>query len=116
MAMELYAGALDGITGRFMEDEVYEVDPEEMAEFEKSFPYKEPVELAPVEILTDQLPERVKQTFAQHEIKFVSQLQRFSGAELLNWDGMDEQLLKKVNGILSQLGQPCKLLPSSYIL
>ncbi|MDE6750502.1 MAG: N-acetyltransferase [Lachnospiraceae bacterium] len=116
MAMELYDGALDGITGRFIEDEVYEVDPEEMAEFEKGFPYKEPVELAPVEILTAQLPERVKQTFAQHEIKFVSQLQRFSGAELLNWDGMDEQLLKKINRILSQLGQPCKLLPSSYIL
>lgn len=116
MAMELYDGALDGITGRYIEDEVYEVDPEEMAEFEKKFPYKEPVPLLPAEILTDQLPERVKQTFAQHGIKFVSQLQRFSGAELLNWDGMDERLLVKINRILSQLGQPCKLLPSSYIL
>ncbi|MDE5865435.1 MAG: N-acetyltransferase [Lachnospiraceae bacterium] len=115
MAMELYNGALDGITGRFMEDEVYEVDPEEMAEFEKSFPYKEPVELTPVAILTDQLPSLVKQTFEQQGIKYVSQLQRISGAELLNWDGMNEQLLKKVNEILSQLGQPCKLLPSSYI-
>lgn len=116
MAMELYDGALDGITGRFMEDEVYEVDPKEMAEFEKGFPYKEPVQLPPAELLTDQLPERVKQTFAQHGIKSVSQLQRVSGAELLNWEGMDEQLLIKINGILSQLGQPCKLLPSSYIL
>ena len=116
MAMELYKGALDGITGRYIEDEVYEVDPEEMAEFEKGFPYKEPVSLPPAEILTDQLPERVKQTFAQHGIKFISQLQRFSGAELLNWDGMNEQLLAKINGILSQLGQPTKLPPSSYIL
>ena len=116
MAMELYDGALDGITGRYIEDEVYEVDPGEMAEFEKEFTYKEPVQLPPVELLTDQLPERVKQTIAQRGVKFVSQLQRFSGAELLNWDGMDEQLLVKINGILSQLGQPCKLLPSSYIL
>lgn len=116
MAMELYDGALDGITGRFIEDEVYEVDPREMTEFEKEFPYKEPVQLPSVDILTDQLPERVKQTFAQHGIKFVSQLQRFSGAELLNWEGVNEQLLVKINGILSQLGQPCKLLPSSYIL
>ncbi len=116
MAMELYDGALDGITGRYIEDDAYEVDPEEMAEFEKRFPYKEPVQLPPAEILSDQLPERVKQTFAQHGIRFVSQLQRFSGTELLNWDGMDEQLLVKINGILSQLGQPCKLLPSSYIL
>ena len=29
---------------------------------------------------------------------------------------MEEQLLMKINGILSRLGQPCKLLPSSYIL
>lgn len=116
MAMELYDGALSGITGRYIEDEVYEVDPKEIAEFEKGFPYKEPVQLPPAEVLTDQLPERVKQTFTQHEIKFVSQLQRISGAELLSWEGMDEQLLVKINGILSQLGQPCKLLPSSYIL
>ena len=116
MAMELYDGALDGITGRYIEDEVYEVDPEELAEFEKGFPYKEPVRLLPAQVLTDPLPERVKQTFAQHKIRFVGQLQRFSGAELLHWEGMDEQLLIKVNGILSQLGQPCKLLPSSYIL
>lgn len=116
MALELYDGALDGIAGRFIEDEVYEVDPEEMAEFEKGFPGREPVQLPPATLLTDQLPEQVKQSFAQHGIRFVSQLQRFSGAELLNWDGMDEQLLVKINGILSQLGQPCKLLPSSYIL
>lgn len=116
MAMELYDGALDGVTGRYIEDEVYEVDPKEMAAFEKGFPYKEPVQLPPAELLTNQLPERVKQSFAEHGIKFVSQLQRFSGAELLNWEGMDEQLLVKINGILSQLGQPCKLLPSSYIL
>ena len=99
-----------------IEDEVYEVDPEEMAEFEKGFPCKEPVQLPLATLLTDQLPEQVKQSFAQHGIRFVSQLQRFSGAELLNWDGMDEQLLVKINGILSQLGQPCKLLPSSYIV
>lgn len=116
MAMELYDRALDGVTGRYIEDEVYEVDQKEMAEFEKEFPYKEPIQLPPVELLTDHLPERVKQTFEEHGIKFVSQLHRLSGAELLNWDGMDEQLLVKINRILSQLGQPCKLLPSSYIL
>ena len=30
MAMELYDGALDGITGRYVEDKVYEIDPEEI--------------------------------------------------------------------------------------
>ena len=116
MAMDLYDGALDGVTGRYIEDEVYDVDPEELAEFDKGFPKKEPVRLLPAELLTSQLPQRVKQTFEEHGIKYVSQLLRFSGAELLNWDGMDEQLLVKINRILTQLGQPCKLLPSSHIL
>lgn len=114
MAMELYDGALDGISGRYIEDDVYNVDPEEMAEFEKGFPHKEPVRLLPIEVLTEQLPENIKQAFSQHGFRFVSQLQRISGAELLDWEGMDEQMLVKINGILSQLGQPAKLLPSSY--
>ena len=116
MAMALYEGALEGIEGRYLEDCVYEVDPAEMAEFEKGFPYKAPVQLIPSHVLTSQLPREAKQAFAQHEIRYVAQLQRFSGAELLGWEGMDEHLLGRVNGILSQLGQPCKLAPSSYIL
>jgi len=41
MAFELYPGVLQGISGRFFEDEVYHVDEEELVEFEKTFPYKE---------------------------------------------------------------------------
>lgn len=40
MAMELYPGALQGITGRFYEDPVFQVDKEELKAFEKRFPYK----------------------------------------------------------------------------
>lgn len=115
MAMELYDGALDGITGRFIEDDVYEVNSEEMAEFDKGFPFKEPAQLLPIELLTDHLPENLQDTFSQHGIRYVPTLQRFSGAELLGWEGMDEQQLVKINGILEQLGQPAKLFPSSYI-
>lgn len=115
MAMELYDGALDGITGRFLEDSVYAVDPEEMAEFEKGFPQKAPASLLPIALLTDQLPGQGKQAFMQHGVRFVSQLQRFSGAELLCWDGIDETMLLKISERLVKLGQPPKLLPSSYI-
>jgi predicted N-acetyltransferase YhbS len=40
-ACELYRGALDGLSGRFVEDSVYELDEDKAAEFEKTFPYKE---------------------------------------------------------------------------
>jgi putative acetyltransferase len=41
MALELSAGALDGISGRFVEGEAYSVNEEELMEFEKTFPHKE---------------------------------------------------------------------------
>ena len=41
MALELYEGALKGISGRFYEDPVFHVDPKELESFEKNFPPKE---------------------------------------------------------------------------
>jgi predicted N-acetyltransferase YhbS len=41
MVLELFAGALMGITGKFYEDKVFEVQDEEFEAFEKEFPYKE---------------------------------------------------------------------------
>lgn len=41
MALALHQGALKGITGRFFENEVFHVDPAELAEFEKAFPKRE---------------------------------------------------------------------------
>jgi len=38
MAMPLYDGAFQGISGRFHEDPVCQIDPEEAAEFDKRFP------------------------------------------------------------------------------
>ena len=114
MAMELYDGALYGITGRYIEDDVYQVNTDELADFEKSFPPKEPVQLIPVQVLTDRLPERAKQVFLMNDIQYVSQLQNFSGAEMLQWDGMDEQTLIEINDRLAELGFHRKHLPSSY--
>jgi cephalosporin-C deacetylase-like acetyl esterase len=41
MALELYDGSLNGITGKFYEDEVFVTDKEELETFEREFPYKE---------------------------------------------------------------------------
>ena len=44
---ELYEGALSGITGRYVEDSVFEVDQNAAAEFDKAFPQKELVSGTP---------------------------------------------------------------------
>lgn len=116
MAMELYDGALEGISGRFVEDAVYEIDLEELAEFENEFQYKEPAKLIPIEVLTEQLNESAGEAFYQRGIKYVSGLLKFSGTEILSWEGIDEQTFEKMNNILSELGMPQKLHPKSYIL
>ncbi|HAX80211.1 MAG TPA: GNAT family N-acetyltransferase [Cyanobacteria bacterium UBA11372] len=41
LALELYEGSLNGISGRFYEDSVFQVAPNELVEFEKQFPFKE---------------------------------------------------------------------------
>ena len=41
MALELTPGALSDISGRFIDGDQYIIDPQELAEFEKTFPYKE---------------------------------------------------------------------------
>lgn len=41
MVLELYESSLKGISGKYYEDSVFEVDDDELKIFEKQFPYKE---------------------------------------------------------------------------
>jgi predicted N-acetyltransferase YhbS len=41
MALELFEGALGGITGKYYEDHVFGIEDEELETFEKEFPHKE---------------------------------------------------------------------------
>ncbi|PKM72069.1 MAG: GNAT family N-acetyltransferase [Firmicutes bacterium HGW-Firmicutes-16] len=41
MVLELYEGALQGISGKFREDAVFHIEKAELEEFERKFPYKE---------------------------------------------------------------------------
>ncbi|HBL50174.1 MAG TPA: hypothetical protein DDZ65_08020 [Firmicutes bacterium] len=116
MAMPLYDGALDGVSGRYVYDAVYDTDPKEVEEFDKTFPPKEPAILPPIKLLTVKLPENAKRAFDTHKIEYISRLQSYSGVEMLRWEGIEEQDLVQINHILKEFGQPEKLLPSSYIL
>lgn len=116
MAMPLYDGALDGVSGRYIYDKVYDTDPQEVDEFDQTFPPKEPVVLPPIKLLTERLPENAKRAMNAHKIAYVSQLQSYSGVEILSWEGIGEQNMVQINHILKELGQPEKLLPTSHIL
>lgn len=116
MAMPLFDGALDDVSGRYIYDKVYDTDPQEVEEFDQTFPPKEPTALPPIKLLTGRLPENTKQAINDHKIAYVSQLQNYSGIEILSWEGVEEQDMVQINHVLKELGQPEKLLPTSYIL
>ncbi len=88
MAFELFPGALDGISGSFYESSAYEITPEEAAEFDRSFPPKQPASLLPITALTDRLPGDVGEIILQKDLPCVNSLCRFSAREMLEWDGM----------------------------
>lgn len=114
MAMELYDGALDGLSGKFYEDEVFQVSPKEIEEFDKTFPPKAPARILPLDVLSEKLSAPVFQVLADHKIDCVPRLQRFSGAELLSW-GVGEKGLAEINRCLEELGFSKKLILSSGI-
>lgn len=41
MMLELHEGGLSGVSGKYYEDPVFNVSPEDVEEFDKSFPYRE---------------------------------------------------------------------------
>lgn len=52
---ELYDNALAGITGKYIEDTIYEVDPVAVATFDKGFPVKEKISGTPSQKRFDQI-------------------------------------------------------------
>ncbi|NLA61406.1 MAG: GNAT family N-acetyltransferase [Firmicutes bacterium] len=109
MAMPLHEGALCGISGRFYEDPVCQIDPEEAAEFDKDFPPKEKRELEPVDILLEKLAPPAQEAIRERGIKYLTTLTRFSGLEIASWPGIGETAKAIINDVLVKHGYPPKV-------
>lgn len=116
MAMPLYDGALDGISGAFHEDPIFNINKKDAIEFDKRFPHKEPAAMPSIDILLSKLEPPACRAFIDRNITTLSVLNTISGREMLKWDGIDERVLMVINKVLKENGYPGKLLPSSDIL
>lgn len=117
MAMELYPGALSGVSGRFEEDSVFDIRAEDATLYnEKNFPPKEPAAMVPIEVLLEKLPETAQNAFRQQKITALQDLNRLSGREMLGWEGIDREVLQQINRVLREEGFSQKLLPGCKIL
>jgi hypothetical protein len=84
--------------------------------FDRTFPHKEPVSMIPIDVLTGRLQPAARKAFAEHNITTPAWLNRLSGRELLEWDGIDAQAMAIINEALREHGYAAKLLPSSPVL
>ena len=109
MAMPLYDGAFDGITGRFYEDPVFEVDAKEAQEFDKGFPYKELRVLEPIEVLLEKLDTPAQAGIRERGVKELAGLNRYSGHEIASWPGIDETAKAIINATLIEYGHHAKV-------
>lgn len=118
MAMELYEGAFEDIQGRFFEDPLFEIRPEDAEKYDREhFVKKDPASLVPISALLERLPEGAQKAItAEGDIATLPWLNRFSGREMLTWEGMDEDALRTVNQVLSEYGYAKKLFPGCEIL
>ncbi|NLY53381.1 MAG: N-acetyltransferase [Firmicutes bacterium] len=116
MALPLYEGALDGITGAFHIDPVFDIDVEAAKAFDRNFPHKEPAHLVPIDVLLKRLQPSLHKAIRDRKITTLAALNRFSGREMLTWEGIDENVMNIINSTLREYGYAEKLLPSSSIL
>lgn len=116
MALELFPNALAGISGKFYEASLFDIEKGDAEEFNLSFPEKKPAEMISIEVLLEKLPEAAQKTVRDKKITVLAWLTRFSGKEILSWNGIGEDELRIINSTLHQYNYAEKLFPSSQIL
>ena len=110
MAMPLYDGALDGISGRYYEDAAFELDAEEAAEFDRGFPHKQKRAFAPIDTLLKRLPAPAQDAIRRRCVKEIAGLMRYSGREIKAWRGIGEAEMAVINQTLQEYGYAAKVL------
>ncbi len=104
MAMPLYDNAFEGVTGRYYEDEAFDLDPGEVAEFDKQFPKKDKRVLTPADELVSRLNTLAQNTLREKNIKNLAVLRRYSQREISSWPGLNEEAVQLIRTALKADG------------
>ncbi len=112
MAMPLYPGALDGISGRFHEAPYFQVDPGEAEAFNRALSPQEKQPLPSIDVLLRRLSGLARAAVEQRRIPTLAELRRFSGREVAAWPGMDRQAFAIINEVMQAHGYGKKVFPA----
>ena len=107
MVYILYEGALDGIQGKYFIDSVYEnLSQEEVFEFDKRFPPKQPHQLTPIDILLEQLDPEAAKSLQDNGLKYLDEMTSRSYREILSLPGINEKVIDTIKKVLHERNFP----------
>jgi len=111
MAYPLFDGALDGITGQYFIDPVYEtLTKEDALAFDSKFPPKELHQPIPVDVLMARLGLAAKQAIKKLDLQTLVQMQTKSQREISALDGICENSINIIREVMKEhklrWGQP----------
>ncbi|MDR1687176.1 MAG: N-acetyltransferase [Clostridiales bacterium] len=109
MVIPLYDGALNSISGKFIEDPAFQMSAEEIEAFDKTFPPKDPVNLTPIDVLTQKLSPSAAREIERQNIEVLAKLQEVSGAEIKRLSGIKPDDLEVINQVLKEYGYAGKI-------
>jgi len=105
MVYPLYDGALDGISGRYYLDPVYEtLTQEDALEFDKQFPPKEKHIPVPINALLDCLEPEARKAIQKLNLPSLLAITRKSEREISALEGIDEAALAVIRTITRENG------------
>lgn len=106
MALELFTGALTGISGRFYLDAVYDNLPEEaVLAFDAGFPAKEPRSKVPIALLLERLEEEAKGSLQGLGLTHLGDLGHFAAHQIARLPGINDQALVTIKSTLKEHGR-----------
>jgi len=105
IAWELYSGALDGITGKYYIDSIYEqMTQEETLEFDKKFPPKEAFVPISVDVLLERLSPDARKAIEALEAKSLAVIATKSERSLRKLPGVCDETIKTIKDVMREHG------------
>jgi len=106
MGIELYPGALDGITGRFHLPAPYnELTEKDAIAFDSSFPLKEPAPIAGIDLLLDRLDPAARAAVESLDVKFLAGMSAVSERRISALPGIDGRALDVICSFMREHGR-----------
>lgn len=106
MAMELFEGALNGIQGRFQEDEAFNDLPiEEILAFDASFKAKAHRPKVPIELLINLLEPAAREALKTLKLTYLGDMGALSEDEISKLPGIDPKALETIKSTMKEHGR-----------